>query len=166
MVTIRIATEPDLPTIAKLAHETWPTAYADILDKSQIDYMLAKMYSRAELLSQVSTGHEFLIASDFDGDVGFAGYAQTDGHTETYKLHKLYVLPHMQGGGVGRLLMDEVIANVKKRGGKTLQLNVNRANKALSFYKSAGFNIIDTVDIAIGEGYFMNDYVMEKKLSL
>jgi ribosomal protein S18 acetylase RimI-like enzyme len=43
-------------------------------------------------------------------------------------------------------------------------VNVNRHNKALHFYEKYGFKIIREEDIDIGEGYFMNDYVMELKL--
>ncbi len=47
---------------------------------------------------------------------------------------------------------------------KMVELNVNRQNKAVDFYKNIGFKIIKEVDIPIGEGYFMNDYVMQKEL--
>ena len=43
-------------------------------------------------------------------------------------------------------------------------LNVNRFNKALSFYERMGFKVIDEVNIEIGNGYLMEDYVMEKQL--
>jgi hypothetical protein len=34
----------------------------------------------------------------------------------------------------------------------------------VNFYKHAGFEIIDEQDFDIGNGYFMNDYVMKKRL--
>ena len=43
-------------------------------------------------------------------------------------------------------------------------LNVNRFNKALSFYERMGFKVIDEVNIEIGNGYLMEDYVMEKTI--
>jgi ribosomal protein S18 acetylase RimI-like enzyme len=53
---------------------------------------------------------------------------------------------------------------IKANGGKALQLNVNRNNKAIDFYKKHGFEIIREEDNDIGEGFFMNDFVMEKKI--
>jgi hypothetical protein len=41
---------------------------------------------------------------------------------------------------------------------------VNRYNKARAFYEKLGFVVIDEKDFDIGNGYFMNDYVMEKKI--
>jgi hypothetical protein len=41
---------------------------------------------------------------------------------------------------------------------------VNRYNNAKTFYEKLGFAEIDFINLDIGNGYFMNDYVMEKKL--
>jgi len=42
---------------------------------------------------------------------------------------------------------------------------VNRYNAAKGFYEKLGFEITGTEDIDIGDGYFMNDFTMEKKLN-
>ncbi|MGZ8545109.1 MAG: GNAT family N-acetyltransferase, partial [Flavisolibacter sp.] len=52
------------------------------------------------------------------------------------------------------------------KGATVLRLNVNRNNSARSFYEKLGFEMIGEEDIDIGNGYFMNDYVMEKKIGL
>lgn len=150
--------------IEDLAKQTWPSAYGDILSYQQIDYMLEKMYNRGELSHQLAEGHVFLIAEENGNDIGFAGYSLIDSVQKIYKLHKLYVLPQQQGKSIGKLLLLEVLGAVGRNSGKVLQLNVNRNNKALSFYQKQGFSILETVDLDIGNGYFMNDYVMEKKL--
>jgi ribosomal protein S18 acetylase RimI-like enzyme len=41
---------------------------------------------------------------------------------------------------------------------------VNRENKAIGFYNKLGFTIIAEEDIPIGNGFFMNDYVMQISL--
>jgi hypothetical protein len=40
--------------------------------------------------------------------------------------------------------------------------NVNRYNNALAFYQKLGYEILKEEDIDIGEGFFMNDFVMLK----
>ncbi len=70
----------------------------------------------------------------------------------------------MQGKGVGKLLLQEVTDRAQQLGQDTLLLNVNRFNVAIDFYKRQGFYVIAEEDIDIGNGYFMNDYLMEKKL--
>ena len=71
----------------------------------------------------------------------------------------------MHGKGVGKILINEVKNLAVGGGGKFLQLNVNRNNKAADFYKKIGFKIKETVDVNIGNGFFMNDYVMEIEIS-
>ena len=165
MILLRKAKEEDISTISDLAEQIWPQTYSAYISEMQLRFMLDKMYNTGELLSQLQSDHVFLIASENGKNVGFAGFSIKDPKNNTYKLHKLYVLPEMHGKGVGKTLMNEVINLAIHEGAKTLQLNVNRNNNAKDFYLKAGFNIKETVDLDIGNGFFMNDYVMEKKLT-
>ena len=60
--------------------------------------------------------------------------------------------------------MDHISKEVQQQGALVLQLQVNRNNKAKSFYEKIGFKVIEEADFDIGNGFFMNDYVMGKKL--
>ena len=60
--------------------------------------------------------------------------------------------------------MEFCMQQAKEAGQLQLFLNVNRFNKAIQFYTKMGFIITDTVDVAIGNGYFMEDYIMEINL--
>jgi GNAT superfamily N-acetyltransferase len=162
MILLRKGKEKDLPVIQEIARLTWGPAYGAITSQEQIDYMLEKMYNRGVLLEQLLEGYVFLIAEIDTKDVGFASYSVTDAINKIYKLHKLYVLPECHGKGVGKFLINEVLDKVKAEGGLRLELNVNRENKAKDFYESAGFIIKETVNVDIGNGFFMNDYVMQK----
>ena len=82
----------------------------------------------------------------------------------SFKLHKIYVLTSQQGKGTGRFLIDYIISQIRPMGATSLQLQVNRDNAAKSFYEKLGFVILKEADFDIGNGYFMRDYVMEKKL--
>ncbi|WP_316841082.1 GNAT family N-acetyltransferase [Pedobacter gandavensis] len=164
MILIRKGKEKDLSSIQEIAKVTWGPTYTGIISQEQIDYMLEKMYNKGVLLEQLLAGYAFLIAEIEDKDVGFASYSKLDDRKDAYKLHKLYVLPEVHGMGVGKFLINEVFDKVREAGGKSLELNVNRANKSTEFYKKAGFKIKETVNLEIGNGFFMNDYVMEKTI--
>ncbi len=161
MILLRKAKEEDISIISSLAEVIWPQTYSAYISEAQLRFMLDKMYNKGELLNQLKNGHIFLIASENGKDVGFAGFSIIDSLNKTYKLHKLYVLPEMHGKGVGKILINEVVNLAVHNGGKSLQLNVNRNNNAKDFYIKAGFNIKETVDLDIGNGFFMNDYIME-----
>ena len=99
-----------------------------------------------------------------DDAVGFASYGAT-GEAGVVKLHKIYVHPNTQGLGVGRALLDFVTDQLIEEGASILRLNVNRHNKARQFYEKQGFTVTKEEDIEIGNGYKMNDYVMEKPVT-
>jgi len=106
------------------------------------------------------------MAIDNDICYGFAGFELNYNHQPQTKLHKLYILPGTQGKGIGKRLLDTVEAIAIQAGQNKLLLNVNRYNSAFGFYEKNGFTIQAEIDIAIGNGYFMNDFVLEKKLIL
>ncbi len=162
MIILRKAKEEDITSIREMARITWGPTYLPIIGQKQVDYMLDKMYSEGVLLEELMKGFAFLIAEIGSTDVGFASYSLTDPDHFTYKLHKLYVLPEAHGKGVGKFLINEIVNKIREAGGKCLELNVNRANNARNFYLKAGFNIKKTIDLDIGNGYYMNDYIMEK----
>jgi ribosomal protein S18 acetylase RimI-like enzyme len=161
-MTIRKATVADIPLIREMAFNIWPETYGSILSKDQLDYMLELIYSDKALQEQMDQNHEFILVNDGNDVVGFASYSLIA--PQVYKLHKIYVLPSQQGKGTGRFIIDEVIKKIKPKGATALQLNVNRFNNAKIFYEKLGFAVIHEEDIDIGNGYFMNDYMMEKRI--
>ncbi len=160
------ATIHDIDAIRTIAKNTWPNAYGKILSGAQLEYMLNKMYSKESLALQFSTGNEFILAKDNQDIIGFASWSPTDQQKEIYHLQKIYVLPSEQGKKTGSKLLDYIIEDILGKSGKYLRLNVNRDNVARYFYEKLGFNIIEEVDIQIGNNYFMNDFIMEKDLTL
>ncbi len=47
---------------------------------------------------------------------------------------------------------------------KIIELNVNRFNSAVEFYLKKGFKIKEEVDLEVGQGFYMNDFVMRYEL--
>lgn len=159
---IRKATVEDIPLIRELCFKVWPQTYASIVSQDQIDYMLGKMYSPSSLQQQMGTGSQFILVYDENEPVGFASYFEKV--PSVFKLDKIYVLLSQQGKGTGKFVIGYIINEIKQRGATSLQLQVNRHNKAKDFYEKMGFVVIDEKDFDIGQGFFMNDFVMEKKL--
>jgi predicted GNAT family acetyltransferase len=164
MYMIRTATVADVETIRQLAQEIWYETYLSILTKEQLDYMLTEIYSTDKLTGQIKNNEQtFILIVEDEQIVAFAAYSPRAEDPEIYKLHKLYCLPATQGKGYGKLLINEVSNKVLGAGKKLLELNVNRYNKAKTFYEKMGFKVMYEDDIAIGP-YWMNDYIMRKEL--
>jgi ribosomal protein S18 acetylase RimI-like enzyme len=163
VLDIRRADHTDIPVISILAHAIWPETYGGILNEAQIHHMLDLFYSHESLKKQFDEHHVFLLALMNAETVGFASYSHAN-TAGAFKVHKLYVHPMLHGKGFGKKLLDRIVRDVKQLGASKLILNVNRHNRAIAFYERYGFRITGQEDIAIGEGYFMNDYIMEKDI--
>jgi ribosomal protein S18 acetylase RimI-like enzyme len=166
MIELIPVTEKEYSIVSKLAYDIWPFAFKDILAPEQINYMLEWMYSISSIKDQVEKkGHHYILAKEGSCYVGYASYeinCKTPGKT---KLHKIYILPELHGKGVGKILVNYVSGKAIENKNKFLFLNVNRFNNAVKFYEAMGFKVIAEEDIDIGNGYFMNDFVMEKELA-
>ena len=165
MISFKPATIDDLPVIRELAHTIWPHSYGSILSQEQLDYMLELIYAVPALQHQIlNLKHQFILVLNDDLISGFASFSPKEKTPSVYRLHKIYLLPKLQATGTGKLLLQYVINSAKAAGAVSLELNVNRNNKAKYFYEKQGFSIIRQEDIDIGNGYFMNDFVMSLPL--
>ena len=163
MFEIKKAGIGDISLIRELTFRVWPQTYASILSQEQIDYMLEMMYSESSLKKQMTEdGCKFIIVYENGNPVGFASYSEEE--AQRWKLNKIYVLQIQQGKGTGKYLINYILEEIKKQNANSLYLQVNRYNNAKTFYEKLGFTEIDFINLDIGNGYFMNDYVMEKKL--
>lgn len=158
---IRKITSSEAGIIHDLAHEIWPSTFSEILSKDQISYMLNWMYNEETLQQQMEEGHQFFVAEENGLAIGFLGVQSRYPDEHSTKIHKLYVLPEIQGRGIGKELINVAVNVAKENGSDRLVLNVNRFNKAVSFYQRIGFTILFEENIDIGNGYLMEDYVME-----
>lgn len=164
VMDIITATTNDIETIQNIALPTWKATYSEILSSEQMEYMLEMMYSNESLTAQLSDNNQtFLLACEDNKKLGFVSF-EVVGNEDKVKLHKLYVLPDQQGKRIGETLIKEVEKRAAAAKKIAVQLNVNRFNKALNFYKRVGFEIIEEVDVEIGNGYLMEDYVLEKRV--
>jgi GNAT superfamily N-acetyltransferase len=162
-LSIREAQAHELHIINRLAHQTWPHAFENILTAAQVQYMLAWMYHPHTLLNQHRQGQRFLICAHHGADRGFAAIEHHWKDSRLSRVHKLYVLPQAQKTGTGSALMQHIEHLARQAGDQGLSLNVNRYNPAVGFYEHLGFVRVASEDIDIGQGYLMEDYVMERR---
>lgn len=147
-----------------MAEVVFRETYKDILSPQQMEYMMEMMYSKENLMRQMtSEGHIYFI-DEGRGYVSYRHDCTEDDGKEVFHLEKIYVMPACQGTGLGKELFnrikDEMPAGVRCR----IELNVNRHNRAVSFYKHMGMTVQRSGDFPIGNGYFMNDYIMELQI--
>lgn len=155
---IRKATLEDRALIRSISERTWPSTYGHIISQEQINFMLDWMYSDPALAEQFNKGHQFFIATINGTDIGFCSVSADENNA--YKLNKLYVLPTAHGTGSGKALLQKAIEVAKSNGAVSIFLQVNKHNNAYGFYLKNGFVKEAEFKFDIGNGFFMDDYVM------
>jgi len=166
MVQIQKAGADDLQSIHDMAQVVFHNTYREILSPDQMEYMMEMMYSLPNLRMQLEEGHHYYIAQDGEMRLGYVSvqHEGTDEEgIEVFHLHKIYVMPDAQGHGVGKMLLDTAIDHAKQMaaGRKArIELNVNRYNKAVDFYRHIGMRVLLEEDFPIGNGFYKTDYIM------
>ncbi len=161
-IRIKPANLSDVETIAHLAHTTWHAHYPPIIGMEQVKFMLDKMYNAEVLSKHINEGpQDFFIIRNEDEALGFIAL-ELKNPDELY-LQKLYILPEKHRKGIGAIAMNLALRVYPQA--KSIRLQVNRQNHtAINFYFKFGFCIERVADFDIGDGYFMNDFVMHKQL--
>ncbi len=156
MRVTRIENIEELKIVRHLAERIWNDHYVEIIGQDQVDYMLGRMYDLESLRHQMAGGDEFYLLYLDALPLGFSSIRkENDG---SWFMNKLYVETTEHRNGMGAYFFKELIAINDIQ---TIRLQVNRQNyKAINFYFKMGFVIERVADFDIGDGYFMNDFVM------
>jgi ribosomal protein S18 acetylase RimI-like enzyme len=160
---VAVETDQHIESVAQLADQIWHQHFTPIIGLAQVDYMLDKFQSVVAISQQIAREkfHYFLIQQQHN-DVGYTGYKFSD---NILFLSKLYLLASVRQQGLGRAALEFISDNARKAQASSIRLTVNRYNDAtIKTYQHCGFKIVDEVIADIGNGFKMDDYVMEKKI--
>ena len=159
---IRKAILSDIPVIKEIAEKAWRPTYDHILTEQQTIYMLDLMYNSQTLENQIKGNIAFFMLDLEQETVGYFALENID--DQIVKIHKLYLDPTQKQKGLGRIIIqyikDWALTNQKN----SIILNVNKNNSAVQFYQKVGFTILEEMILDIGEGYVMDDYIMQLHL--
>ncbi len=158
----RKAVISDIPVIQKIAKKAWRPTYSNILSEEQTIYMLDMMYGTEVLMNQINSQVEFFLAIEADQAIGYFAMEITE--PSKMKLHKIYLDPDQKSKGVGSQIITFIKEFGIQAGVKQIELNVNKSNSAVQFYEKMGFLRAKEMVLDIGNGYVMDDYVMQLNL--
>ena len=159
-ITIRKATEADIPTIAALHVEGWKGAYGGIVDQAYLDGLTVEKRI-ADWKGWLAAGESEVFIAEADGVP--AGFVVT-GRTKTPppgsspirpshsgEVYALYLHPDYWRRGIGTDLLKAAARNLKEKKHSTLCLWVLEANqRARAFYEKMGGQKLGGKMIEIG----------------
>lgn len=158
----KATTEEDLHKIAELAEIIWHQHFTPIIGKEQVIYMVDKFQSFPALKEQLTSGYEYYRIFNQDDFCGYCGI-----HPENGKLFlsKLYLKKEARGRHLASQTFDFLKQLCRERGLSAIWLTCNKHNdNTLAVYRHLGFKTVDTQVTDIGNGFVMDDYIMEYTL--
>jgi len=165
-VTIRSATVRDAGLLSATGRRLFVQTYGEGPDAADMATHVDDNFGARAVAGELEKdGVRYLLAFDSGvvaGFVKFRGGPVPDAvpaATATEVQH-LYVDATMQRKGIGRRLMDRVVASVAASGGEGIWLSVwQDADWAIAFYESYGFRNIGTADFWLGRTHYL-DFLM------
>lgn len=160
----KISNDEQLNILAGVANEVWHEFFPCILSDEQIDYMVDKFQSYPAMKKQMEDGYEYYFIKDNDEICGYMGIHE---ETEDKKmfLSKLYLKKEHRGKGYAGQTLKELFKMSRERGLNMVWLTVNKHNEhTIEVYEHMGFAKARTQVADIGNGFVMDDYIMEKVL--
>ena len=157
-------TDTQVREIADLAKVIWNEHFTPIIGKDQVDYMVEKFQSYPALKEQISEGYEYYQIFSSGEFCGYTGIHP--GEDNRLFLSKLYLKKESRGHHLATGAFSFLKEICRERGYSAIWLTCNKHNdNSLGVYRHFGFEIVDTQEADIGDGFIMDDYIMEYKIS-
>lgn len=149
-------------SVSAVADDIWHEHFTPIIGEEQVDYMLEKFLSPDALTEQLDSGYEYFL---FSYEYTFAGFAAIHERDGSLFLSKLYVHEDFRGKGISSYMLQNFIEICKTRNLNKIWLTCNRHNTTtLAIYDHLGFKIVREEVTDIGNGFVMDDYVLEYEI--
>lgn len=147
-----------LPLLSSVASSIFIDYYTDLIGKQQSIYMADKFLSEDNLAKEINEGTVCKLLFINSIPVGFNEYKIDN---DRVFLSKLYLHKEYRNKKLGNKLLEDVKSYAKENNINKIYLTVNKHNPTLKKYIHWGFKEIDSVVTDIGNGYVMDDYIME-----
>jgi GNAT superfamily N-acetyltransferase len=165
-LTFQPASAADVLLIRDLAERIWHVSYIGMIPPQQIRYMLDWMYASHKLEAEIERGVHYEVVRLSGRPIGYLAWEWDPSNPASAAfLNKLYLLPELQGQGLGQQTLEHVFHSVRELGATAMELRVNRQNtRALRAYERAGFICLETRVTDIGAGFVMDDFILRREL--
>lgn len=175
---VEVTTDAQIKKLAQLAHKIWFGYWPALIGQEQTAYMVEKFQSEPAIkrdLTQNNYTYWFLYNVDDASDtaeplddskiVGFTG-GHPDTDTNRFFISKIYLLPEARGNGFCSRVVEHYVELCREQNFNAMYLAVNKGNElGLRAYRGNGFYVADEVVLDIGDGFVMDDYIMQKDVA-
>ncbi|WP_141503079.1 GNAT family N-acetyltransferase [Paenibacillus luteus] len=159
----QVNTAEEIAEVAEIAAEIWREYYVSIITIEQIEYMISKFQSISAIEDQIyHQGYEYYFIHN---DESVAGYMSVRQEENKLFLSKFYISKGHRGRGYASQASAFLEQLCKDRNLSHIWLTVNRYNTStIKVYEKKGFQIVKEQMADIGNGFVMDDFIMEKEI--
>lgn len=162
-----VGTEDQIRQLAAMADEIWHEYWPALIGEDQTDYMVEQFQSFMALIRDIRNGeYEYwFLVDDESGEDRFVGYTggKVERETNRFFISKIYLYANERGKGYASRVIRFYERLCNMRNLDAMYLTVNKHNDiAIRAYEAKGFETIEAAETDIGEGFIMDDYIMEK----
>lgn len=162
-----VATPEEQARLAELAERIWTDYWPALIGADQTRYMIDQFQSLPAIrrdMAEHAYEYWFVRAADDGRVVGYTG-GHVEPGTNRFFVSKIYLLPEERGKHFASAIIRFYEHLCRERGLDALYLTVNKGNElGIRAYLGNGFKTIEAVESPIGEGFVMDDYIMEKRV--
>jgi ribosomal protein S18 acetylase RimI-like enzyme len=165
-IAIRAAGVADAAAVASVGATSFRDAYSPHSDRADLESHIRSYFSAAAVRSEIEQqGRSYLLATVDAQPAGMAKYRDAPcpvpgGASAALEVQQLYVLASMQRHGLGRRLIQELLAIAHRRGADGIWLSCwEDADWAVSFYRKNGFSVVGTAPFELGTTRY-RDFLM------
>ena len=160
-----VATDEQRTLLAHVADEIWHEYWPALIGEAQTDYMVEQFQSLSAIERDIAEhAYEYWLLREDETNtlVGYTG-GHVEPETNRFFISKIYLYKDQRGKGYARCVVDFYNKLCLDRELSALYLTVNKGNElGIRAYKGTGFEIIEAVETPIGDGFIMDDYIMER----
>ncbi|MBO7748143.1 GNAT family N-acetyltransferase [Paenibacillus sp. MWE-103] len=159
-----VNTAEEIAETVRLGARIWREYYVSIITMEQIEYMLGKFQSVPAITEQIHhQGYEYYMIRHEGTPVGYMAVRPEE---DKLFLSKFYIAKEHRGRGYASHAMAFLERLCGDRSLGAIWLTVNRHNAgSIAVYEKKGFRIERELVADIGNGYVMDDFIMEKTVA-
>ena len=164
-----VGTHEQIKELASMADEIWHEYWPDLIGIEQTDYMVEQFQSLEALTRDIGNGeyeYWFLVDDEADEEriVGYTG-GKMEPETKRFFVSKIYLYASERGKGYASRVIRFYERLCSMRDLQATYLTVNKYNDlAIRAYEAKGFETIESSESDIGNGFIMDDFIMEKRI--
>jgi RimJ/RimL family protein N-acetyltransferase len=151
--------ENDAKELSEMAWDIWIDYYTPFLDAALPEYVVSRFQSEEAIKEQIRNGYLYKFIMDNEKKIG---YYCIHPEGDSLFMSKYYISKEYRGKGFGSSTMDEILETGRKMKMKRVYLRVNRYNSgSMNIYLHKGFVKAGELDEDIGDGFVLQDNIME-----